>query len=236
MQHLGQTRSSYQADHLLLTPDTFVRTPLPGMVKATAVVHVSPARGARFTAYTAELEPGGALAPVATQRFLYVLEGIVRLDTRDLSAGDFAYLPQGSAAAVNAPETARAFVIEKPYQQLAGVAAPAALTGSEPSIAGKPLGDDPDLIVKCLLPDQPAFDFAVNTMAYAPGASLSMVEMHVMEHGMLMLTGGGIYRLGDRWYPVAAGDFVWMAPWCPQWFGALGKTEAKYIIYKDWNR
>ena len=28
-----------------------------------------------------------------------------------------------------------------------------------------------------------------------------MVEIHVMEHGLLMLEGGGIYRLGDRWYP-----------------------------------
>jgi (S)-ureidoglycine aminohydrolase len=27
-----------------------------------------------------------------------------------------------------------------------------------------------------------------------------------------------------------------MAPWCPQWFGAIGKVPAKYLIYKDWNR
>jgi (S)-ureidoglycine aminohydrolase len=27
-----------------------------------------------------------------------------------------------------------------------------------------------------------------------------------------------------------------MAPYCTQWFGALGKTPAKYLIYKDWNR
>ena len=54
-----------------------------------------------------------------------------------------------------------------------------------------------DLQVKCLLPDEMSFDFAVNTMVYQPGAALSMVEMHVMEHGLLMLEGGGIYRLGD---------------------------------------
>jgi len=73
-------------------------------------------------------------------------------------------------------------------------------------------------------------------MTYLPGAALSMVEIHVMEHGLLMLEGGGIYRLGEQWYPVAEGDFIWMAPYCPQWFGALGKTPAKYLIYKDWNR
>ena len=42
-----------------------------------------------------------------------------------------------------------------------------------------------------------------------------MVEIHVMEHGLLMLEGGGIYRLGDSWYPVEAGDFIWMAPLLP---------------------
>ena len=80
------------------------------------------------------------------------------------------------------------------------------------------------------------FDFAVNTMTYQPGAALGMVEVHVMEHGLLMLEGGGIYRLGDRWYPVQAGDFIWMGAFCPQWFGAIGKVPAKYLIYKDWNR
>ena len=73
-------------------------------------------------------------------------------------------------------------------------------------------------------------------MTYQPGASLSQVEVHVIEHGLLMLEGGGIYRLGDAWYPVTAGDFIWMAPFCPQWFGALGRQPAKYLIYKDWNR
>src|SRR5258708_3756887 len=81
-----------------------------------------------------------------------------------------------------------------------------------------------------------SFDLEVNTMTYQPGDALSMVEMHVMEHGLLMLEGGGIYRHGDSWYPVTAGDFIWMGPWCPQWFGAIGKVPAKYLIYKDWNR
>ncbi len=63
-----------------------------------------------------------------------------------------------------------------------------------------------------------------------------MVEIHVMEHGLMILEGGGIYRLGDHWYPVQEGDFIWMAQYCPQWFGALGKVPSKYLIYKDWNR
>jgi (S)-ureidoglycine aminohydrolase len=27
-----------------------------------------------------------------------------------------------------------------------------------------------------------------------------------------------------------------MAPFCPQWFGAVGTKPTKYLIYKDFNR
>jgi (S)-ureidoglycine aminohydrolase len=236
MQHLGHTRSARRADHFLLTPDTFVRTPLPGMRRATAIVHVTPAAGARFTQYTAEFEAGGSLGAAEEQRFVYVLEGELRVNGRTLAADGYAYFPAGCDAAIEAPAPARAAVIEKPYLPLDGVHAPAMLFGEEHSVEAKPLDGDPDLSVRSLLPANAAFDFAVNTMTYQPGAALRMVEMHVMEHGLLMLAGGGIYRLGECWYPVDAGDFIWMAPWCPQWFGALGKTPAKYLIYKDWNR
>jgi (S)-ureidoglycine aminohydrolase len=237
MQHLGHTRSARRADHFLLTPDTFVRAPLPGMRKATAIVHVSPAAGARFTQYTAEMEAGGVLGPATgQQRFLYVLEGELNFNGRLLGTGGYAYVPAGCEAAVKSQSPARAAVIEKPYQPIDGSHPPAMLTADESSIEPQALDGDRDLTVRALLPAAPSFDFAVNTMTYQPGASLAVVEMHVMEHGLLMLAGGGIYRLGDCWYAVSAGDFIWMAPWCPQWFGALGKLPAKYLIYKDWNR
>ena len=73
MHNLGRTRSSQQRNHLLLTPDTFVRTTLPGMKACSAIVHVSPALGARFTQYTAEFEAGGELGstPCAALHFCY---------------------------------------------------------------------------------------------------------------------------------------------------------------------
>ena len=240
MHNLGHTRSTHQRDHLLHTPDTFVRTPLPGFTRGLAIVHISPAAGAAFTQFTAELEPTGTLAPTPHQRFVYVLSGAVDLasDTtfQSLTSGSFAYLPAASAHTLTALEPTRLSVIEKPYQPLPGTPAPALFTGTEAAVQSTALMGDPDLQVRSLLPDHPSFDFAVNTMTYQPGAALSQVEVHVMEHGLLMLEGSGIYRLGDAWYPVTAGDFIWMAPFCPQWFGALGKQPAKYLIYKDWNR
>jgi (S)-ureidoglycine aminohydrolase len=238
--NLGQTRSSRRADHLLLTPDTFVRAPLPGMKKCMAVVHVGPALGAAFTQYTAESEAGGELGDTSAQRFIYVLEGGVNVDAggkrNELGPRGYAFLPEGAAHRVAATKASRVAVIEKTYQPLASVKPPTTILSSEDEVTSHALNDDPDLQVKCLIPDTTNYDFAVNTMVYRPGAALSMVEMHVMEHGLLMLEGGGIYRLGDSWYPVTAGDFIWMGPWCPQWFGAIGKAPAKYLIYKDWNR
>jgi (S)-ureidoglycine aminohydrolase len=236
MQHLGHTRSALSADHLLQTPDTFVRAPLPGMRHATAIVHIAPAAGARFSQYTVEFSDGGAIAPCEAQRFLYVLDGELDVAGQTLTAGAFAYFPAGDPSEIRASSSARAALIEKSYYALADVIPPERLTGHERSVPAQLLGGDPWLEVRALLPDSPSFDFAVNTMVYRPGAGLPMVEIHVMEHGLLMLEGGGIYRLGDRWYPVAAGDFIWMAPYCPQWFGAIGKKPAKYLIYKDWNR
>ena len=237
MQQLGQTRSAHRQDHLLQTPDTFVRAPLPGMQNATAIVHVGPARGARFTEYTAEFGEGGKLAPSAAQRFLYVLEGELAVAGRYLRTHDYAYLPAGCDLVVEAPRESKAAVIEKAYQPLSGGPPPPAFfTGREGLIEPEHLAGDPALEVRRLLPDDPAFDCAVNTMTFQPGAALPMVEIHVMEHGLLMLAGAGIYRLGDCWYPVEAGDFIYMAPYCPQWFGAIGKTPAKYLIYKDWDR
>lgn len=236
MHELGVTRSAHHRDHLLQTKDTFVRAPLPGMRKAMAVVHIAPAAGAGFLQYTAEMEPGGRLDPSLLQRFIYVLEGSVEIPGRLLTAGDYAYFPEGSQEGLISASGAKASVIEKRYQALPGLAAPPSFAGSESVVDAQPLMGDPAVEVRALAPPDSAFDFAVNTMTYQPGAALPMVEIHVMEHGLLMLAGGGIYRLNDQWYPVTAGDFIWMAPYCPQWFGALGKTPAKYLIYKDWNR
>lgn len=236
MHSLGHTRSCYESDHALLTPDTFIRAPLPGMEHATAIVHTCPAAGAGFTQYTAEVEPGGSLGPARSQRFIYVLEGELRAGENRLRKNGYAYLPEGEEHRVTATVPARAAIIEKPYQRLDGAGNPEFLAGDEHSVSAQSFMGDEWLQVRTLLPGGSAFDMAVNTMTFQPGASLPMVESHCMEHGLLMLEGSGIYRLGNKWYPVMAGDFIWMAPYCPQWFGAIGKVPARYLIYKDWNR
>jgi (S)-ureidoglycine aminohydrolase len=242
MHNLGHTRSANRRDHLLLTADTFIRTPLPGLTKGLAIVHVAPAAGAAFAQMTVELESGGTLEQGPTQRLIYVIEGKLTLSIEGnrklhkLAPGGYAYIPTEHTHTLTALTAARVAVIDKPYLPLDSEPNPAFMIGREQDLPVTPLDGDKDLLVRSLLPADQAFDFACNTMTYAPGAALSQVEVHYMEHGLLMLDGGGIYRLGDNWYPTTAGDFIWMAPYCPQWFGALGKTPARYLIYKDFNR
>ena len=248
MHHLGATRSSLKHDHLLQTPDTFIRTPLPGAPGVEFIVHTGPRLGAGFTQMTAEFAAGGVIAQPGPgiQRFLYALDGTLELEVSGssvptiLGPGGFAFLPADTMHRVQAKEKSRAVILEKTYQldpstsRLDGKLE--VVIGDEYHLPDEPLGGDDALRVRRMMPDGPGWDFAVNTMTYDPGAALAIVEIHIMEHGLLMLEGGGIYRLGDSWYPVQAGDFIWMAPYCPQWFGALGKVPAKYLIYKDWFR
>lgn len=251
MHHLGHTRSANRRDHLLLTPDTFIRTPLPGLTGGVAIVHVAPQTGAGFAMTTVELEPHGALREGPAQRFVYVLEGSLTFTQKDssssyeLAPGSYVYMPSGYTHVIEALTKSRFVMIEKYYLSLEDEVAtldgserdrPEFFVGHESDATSTALNGDEDLQVRSLVPPSFAFDFACNTMTYQPGAALSQVEIHYMEHGLLMLEGGGIYRLGDEWYPTQAGDFIWMAPFCPQWFGAIGKQPAKYLIYKDFNR
>jgi len=116
------------------------------------------------------------------------------------------------------------------------VKAPGPLFGDQSKVKGAPFLGDPAANLQVLLPDTPGFDMAVNLFAYQPGGHLPFVEVHIMEHGLVMLSGEGVYRLEDSWYPVRAGDAIWMAPYCAQWFVAMGKVPASYLYYKDVNR
>jgi (S)-ureidoglycine aminohydrolase len=130
----------------------------------------------------------------------------------------------------------RVLIFQKPYEAQKGAPAPATIVGHTREIKAQPFPGNEAASLQALLPDQTAFDMAVNIFTFQPGAAQASVEAHIMEHGLLMLSGQGIYRLESDWHPVQAGDVIWMAPYCPQWFVAMGNTPASYICYKDVNR
>jgi (S)-ureidoglycine aminohydrolase len=242
MNVLGTSRSRICKDHALIAPESFVRSTLPGWDNTEIVILISPRLGARFTQYLAYMGAGAVAGPLAAdcERVIYVLDGEVTIEPghkeKSLNAGGYAYFPSHAETRVRAKAPSRLNIFEKRYVPLAGCAPPRLLWGQEQDVEGVPFLGDPDALLKTFLPQEQALDMAVNLFTFRPGAALPLVEVHVMEHGLLMLDGQGVYRLGDSWYPVQQGDVIWMAPYCPQWFVAMGKGPARYLYYKDVNR
>src|ERR1700722_20352096 len=237
----GATRNVVTHRYALLTPSGFVPSFLPGWENATCIVLISPAMGAGFCQFLITLgkDGHGRGNTGRTQYFAYVIEGhaSVLLDNKRhrMETGSYVYIPPGQDIHFQG-SNAKLLIFQKPYVPLAGFETPKTIVGHEREVKGQPfLGNDAAML-QLLIPDAPAFDMAVNIFTYQPGATLPFVETHVMEHGLVMLAGEGVYRLDGDYHPVQAGDVIWMAPYCPQWFVAMGKTPASYIYYKDVNR
>lgn len=241
MEIFGQTRSRVTSNYALITPDTHVTSPLLNWTKSECVLHISPEMGARFSQYTAKMESGGTsgLPAAGVQRFIYVQSGSCTVNadtTTKLASGGFAFFPAGTEHEIVCDQAATLVVFEKPYVSRNQPPHPTVVIGDSADVPGEPFMGDEDARLQTLLPIEPQFDMAVNIFTYQPGATLPFVEIHTMEHGLLMLAGQGVYRLGEDYFPVGAGDVIWMASYCPQWFVAMGKTPASYIYYKDIHR
>jgi (S)-ureidoglycine aminohydrolase len=243
MNHFGLTRTRVTSQHAFIAPDGQVKTLLPGWLKTQAIILISPQMGARFTQYIALMDAGAeSVMPLSgVERFIYVMDGSINVttgaSTLTLDSTDYMYLPPDEAHTIRTVKPATINVFERRFIPLGTtMERPPIVHGNEQKAKGEIFLGDPDVIAKKLLPDLPIFDMAVNTMNFRPGATLPFAETHFMEHGMLMLHGGGVYRLNDEWYPIQAGDVLWMGPYCPQWFGALGKEGSSYLLYKEANR
>src|SRR5260370_20946077 len=96
---------------------------MPGMKGASAVVHAGTALGAAFTEYTAEFEAGGELGSTPAQRFFFVIDGALTLESegkqKELGARGYAYVPEGTPHNVKAAKRSRAVAIEKSYERVA---------------------------------------------------------------------------------------------------------------------
>lgn len=241
MEVFGQTRSRVTSHYALITADTHVPSPPIGWTNSQCVQHISPEMGARFSQSTLTMEPGGtsALPAAGVQRFVYVQSGSCQISSPNetiLSAGGYAFFPADTPHEIRCQQSATLIVFEKRYVARADIGQPQMVIGNANDVQGEPFMGDPEAQLQTLLPIENEFDMAVNIFTYQPGATLPQVEIHTMEHGLLMLSGQGVYRLGEDYYPVTGGDVIWMASYCPQWFVAMGKTPARYIYYKDIHR
>ena len=229
------TRGRRGAHWTLITPDNHFVSRLAELQGAAVVKLATPRIApARFGQYLVRLQPGGGTrAPVAPGRehFLYVLEGGVDAGV-PLGPGGFAYVPPDAPLELAAPDGATLLWLRRAYEPADGFLVPAALSGDR---ADEPFTDTPTQGVRRreLLPvDEPGRDFAMSILQFDPGCGLPQVEIHDEEHGLYMTAGGGTYLLEDREREVRAGDFIYMAPYCPQSFLAADEPS-EYLLYKD---
>ncbi len=243
---VGATRTRTTNRHALIAPDGHMHDAVPGWRGAHTTVLISPRLGAgpapEFVQILATLEDGGgtATAPDGIERFVYVLDGVAQLRIGDrqerLGPGGYAFAPSGQSSEIGAVGGATLLVFEKRYRPAPDGAVPDAVFGDAADAQPRAFLGLDGVTGAPLLPDSPTYDLSLTVMRYRPGAALPLVETHEAEHGLLLLEGGGILRLDDDWYPVQAGDAVWMGPYCPQWFAALGQRDAVYLLYKDGRR
>lgn len=237
------TRTSIQARHALIAPDGHVPSTFPGWENATGYVMLSPAMGAKLSQILITFGEGGGEARFPAsghEHALYIESGHCRIEaageTLSFDRNGYAFVPPHTDLIIAGVETARVTVFRKIFEAHPDFAPPPLVHGVPDDVAGEPFLGNPRAILQTLLPIDPRFDLAMNIFTYQPGATLPFVETHIMEHGLLMLSGQGIYRMEDAYYPVFAGDAIWMAPYCPQWFAAIGDEPASYLYYKDIHR
>jgi (S)-ureidoglycine aminohydrolase len=239
---LGQTRSVIARDHALIAPDSHVIAPLPGWRHTPGVILISPQMGAGLTQYLAMLrgDSASALPGEGIERFIFVREGEASLAVQGkhhaLRTGGYAFIPPDTAHEITSTGAGTLLIFEKRYEPIEGAGPPPAVVGHVGDRRVEAFMGDNDAMLATLLPGDASFDLAVNLFTFNPGAALPLVEVHIFEHGLLMMKGAGVYRLGNDWMPVLEGDAIWMGPYCPQWFCAYGKTPAQYIYSKNVNR
>jgi (S)-ureidoglycine aminohydrolase len=227
--------------YTLVTPANHYPSRLPEFGAAPVVKLVTPRLApSRIGEYLVALAPGHGSPRVAPgfETFVYALDGVATalVDGReiDLSAGGFLYVPALLSFELFAGELpARLLLVKRRYEPAPGHDAPGPVSGhrDDEPFAATPV---PGFRRRELLPvTDPAFDFAMSLLAFDSGVGLDNIEVHDEEHGLYMTAGAGLYYLDGDLLEVEEGDFIYMAPYCPQGFTATGREPAEYLLYKD---
>jgi (S)-ureidoglycine aminohydrolase len=201
-----------------------------------------------FAQYIMEVAPGGGSAKPepdrGAQAAIFVLEGEIALTvsggTHQIGPGGFAYVPPATDWSLRSTgaAAARFHWIRKRYTPAEGMEAPPAFVTSDLALTPTPLpGSNGSWSNACFIdPKDLRHDMHVNIVTLAPGGNIPFEETHVMEHGLYILEGKGVYRLNRDWVEVEAGDFLWLRAFCPQACYAGGPGRFRYLLYKDVNR
>ena len=223
---------------------------LPGWIGCRAWILARPLSGfaETFAQYIVEMAPGGLSdtpePDPQAQGALFVTRGrmhlVVDTDTHVLTPGSFAYLPPGTDWKIlNIHDDKSNFVwIRKRYEPAPGYDAPDLVIAHDDDVPPTPMHCDADVwsTTRFIDPNDLRHDMHVNIVTFLPGGNIPFAETHVMEHGLYVLQGRGVYYLNEDWVEVEEGDFMWLRAFCPQACYASGSEPFRYLLYKDVNR
>ncbi len=238
----ANTRTVVKHNYALITEDSYVGSVMPGWENVDIRVVINPDMGAFISQHLIKLNNKSKVKDktISTQVCYYVISGKCKFTvggkTEQLTQGGYVYIPIGQDYEIKGQSKAELVAFYQPYEYLEGHDLPKVYFGNSNKVKKELYLNDPQLHMQYLLPDNLSMDFGVNIFTYNTGGNLPFVETHIMEHGLLYLQGEGIYRLDNDYYHVTKGDTIWMAPYCPQWFTAMGKQDAVYIYCKNVNR
>ena len=201
-----------------------------------------------FSQYIVEVEPGGGSVRPDTETgvssALFTVEGehlvTIGPETFLLTPGSFAFIPPGTNWTQRNASGARAVFhwIRKAYEPLEDLGPPQPLVVNEADVKNLGMPDTLGRWTTTRFFDHSDMrhDMHVTIVNLEPGAEIPFMETHVMEHGLYVLEGKGVYRLNRDWVEVEAGDFMWLRAFCPQGCYAGGHGRFRYLLYKDVNR
>lgn len=201
-----------------------------------------------FSQYIMEVQPGGgsdrAELDDAAEGVLFIVEGQVTVTVADkthiLTPGGYAFLPPKSGWTLrnNGKDAARFHWIRKAYEHVEGLDVPDPIFLNELEVPPTTMPDTNGAwaTTRFVDPSDLRHDMHVTIVTFQPGGVIPFAETHVMEHGLYVLEGKGVYRLNQDWVEVEAGDFMWLRAFCPQACYAGGPGKFRYLLYKDVNR
>lgn len=230
-------------EYLLLPRSNRVEHALPHFEGVDVQVLASPELGTEFVQHELIIQPNGRTTkPLnkALEHFLFILEGeldfILDGEKHHMVQGGFSWLPPGSTFEFEnkSEEIARLTWMQRYYQRVEGVPIPDAIVANEEDVEAKPVDT---YMEQHLTPyEDIGFDMGINLQVFDPGVHFSFVETHVIEHGLYMLYGQGLYWLNGDYMEVKKDDFIYLAAYCPQFFYPTGHDKSAYLLYKDVNR
>lgn len=220
-----------------------VMSTLPILQGAQVQVLAAPPLSNYYVAHEIVISPnGGSAKPVVQdlEQYLYVLEGDLDLyldgKTHHLAVGGFSWLPPSRPFTFKNPGEGicRVVWLRRKYVPSEGLAIPDPIVSNEQDVA--PFPEDTYMEQHPIPYENPAYDMAFNILTFEPGEYFPFAESHIMEHALYMMEGRAIYWLNGDHSEVQKDDFIYMAPYCPQFAYATGWGKMRYMVYKDVNR